>query len=145
MPYYSRKWKVLAKCTIGTGKVPRQIWAPKWRLGTHGHRNGARAHMCTGVVARNIWASEWCASKFGHRKGARALMRTGCGTGMVPQGHMGTRMVLGQHFGANMFPGTLPVPISARAPFQSPNLPVHHSGAHMFLVAIHSGARMCPG
>ena len=37
---------------MGTGMVPRHMWALEWCPGTYGHWKGAQAHVDTGKNAR---------------------------------------------------------------------------------------------
>ena len=57
---------------MGTGRVPKHMWAPEGCPGTYGHQNGARINIGTRRVHGHIWKPEWSPGTYVHRKGARA-------------------------------------------------------------------------
>ena len=72
-----------ARAHIDTGRVPGNIWAPKWSTGKYRHRNGAQTHMGAGWVPEQIFAPEWFSVTYEHRNGARAHFGTGRVTGHI--------------------------------------------------------------
>ena len=74
---------------MGTGMVPRHMWALEWCPGTYGHWRGAQAHMGTGRVPR-------------HNMGLDTISVPKCA--QAP-------------FQCPYLPGNIPVLIRARIPF----------------------------
>ena len=113
---------------MGTGRVPRQIWAPEFL---------PEQIFDTVKVPGHILALEQCPATYGHCKGVRA--------------HLGNNRVPG-HSWAPEGCQNVYVPICTRTPLLFPFVPGYLFFAHMclgtyrwlYILGLYSSAHICP-